>query len=200
MPYRRMPLPGANTYQIFLHLTLAGLAALVLSLVAENRSLRQPASPTPPASPGVGETLPSVAAIDLKGQPIELTFSSTERDTLLLVFTTRCPACLANLPQWLALRDRLAAHYDVIGLSLDDLAATRTYARDHQLPFDIFVARDPQAVRSAYRLPGVPETIHAGLDGRVRGAWLGVLPADFAERFADAGLAATSEIAWLADE
>ncbi len=183
-----MSFPKISGYQAVLHLVLTGLAILVAMLVTENRDLRSQVvrerqASVPAASPAAGELLPSIEATDLEGRDIELTFNEAGRSSMLFVFTTSCPACKANLPQWLALREHLGERYDIIGISLDSRQATRTYIADHSLPFSVFVPTDPNRFRSDYGLPGVPETLHAGPDGRVQGAWLGVLPEGFSERF-----------------
>ncbi len=188
-----MSFPRVSGYQVVLHLLLTGLAALVVILVAENRELRAPRSQAPAASPAAGELLPAVEATDLEGREARLSFAGAGRETMLFVFTTSCPACKGNLPNWLELSQRFGDRYDIVGISLDSLPATRSYVRDQALPFAVFVATDPSRLRSEYGLPGVPETIHAGTDGRVRGSWLGVLPEGFSERFATE----TAEIAEL---
>ena len=191
-----MGIPKGSGYQVTLHLILAGLATLVVMLVTENRDLRSPRSSAPSASPAVGDLLLPIETKDLEGRDVELTFSDSDRETMLLVFTTSCPACKGNLPNWLALQEQLGERYDVVGISIDSLDATRSYVRDQELPFKVFVPTDPDRFRSDYALPGVPETIHAGVDGRVEGSWLGVLPEGFLESFA----AETAELAELPAE
>lgn len=169
-------------YQVFLHLILLGLATLVVMLGVENGGLRGGASPPPSAGPAVGEMLRPIDARNLEGRDVRLAFDNAERETVLLVWTTTCPACQANLPNWLALVERFGERYDFVGLSLDSVEATKSYVAARALPFEVFVATDPAAFKTRYDIAGVPETIHAGRDGQVRGSWLGVLPKDFLDR------------------
>ncbi len=179
-----MSFPKAGGYQVALHLILVGLASLVVVLVAENRDLRSPRASPPSASPAVGDLLPPIDAKNLEGHDVKLTFNDADRETMLFVFTTSCPACRGNLPNWLAFEEQLGEHFNVVGISIDSMDATRSYVRDQALPFEVFVPTDPDRFRSDYSLPGVPETLHAGVDGRVEGSWLGVLPEGFLEGFA----------------
>jgi hypothetical protein len=172
-------------YQIFLHLVLIGLASLVVLLGTQNRALRASRNPTPPAGPVAGDLLRPIDAKDLEGRAVQIPFGGSNRETMLFVWTTTCPACKANLPNWLAVKERFGERYNIVALSLDSIDATKPYVEAHPLPFEVLVAADPAGFRSQYNIPGVPETIHADRDGRVRGAWLGVLPKDFLDRFPD---------------
>lgn len=177
-----MELRKTDGYQVFLHLALLGLAALVVMLGLENAGLRSASAPSPSVGPAIGEMLRPINALDLEGRDVRLVFDGKERETMLLVLTTTCAACQANLPNWLELVERHDEGLDFVGLSLDTVEATRSYAEARDLPFEVFVAADPAAFKTRYEIAGVPETIHTGRDGRVRGAWLGVLPEDFARR------------------
>ena len=71
---------------------------------------------------------------------------------------------------------RYADHrYEVVGVSLDPPDATCRYSEALELPFDVVSISDPNGFADRYRVDMVPLTIHLGTDGRVRGAWLGVL-------------------------
>ena len=171
-------------YGPFLHASLLGLAVVVLLLVDENRRLERAAQASRGEAVQAGDLLPALTVHDLEGNATELTFEGGDRESLLLVFTTSCPACKENLPHWRQLWDRHADRYRIVGVAIDDLDSTRTYVAEHEMPFPVYVPESPREVPRRYGITGVPQTLHLGTDGRVKQSRLGVMNEDFAERLA----------------
>lgn len=169
-------------YSVFLHLAVLALVVEVLYLYQQNRDLRTLQNASRPPALSVGETVDPIAVRTLNGSPETLDPVGAERETVLLVFTTTCPFCVENQDTWKELYDRHRDTYDVVGLSIDSLDATRDYVDRHRLPFPVVVPDDPQAFPRDYRIPGVPQTLVVDREGRVRRTWPGVLAEDTLEQ------------------
>lgn len=173
---------GIQPYAAFLHLALVGLAVTVGLLVHQNRELRQQLQPPPPARSAL-EVGQAIEAVDL--QPLDesgespvassLDFASGEKDRLLLVFTTTCPACRANQENWRRLHEQVGDSVDVVGISLSDREETQAYRSDLDLPFPVALPQDRKLFSEKLSISAIPMTIRIGADGRVRGSWLGTL-------------------------
>lgn len=161
-------------YSIVLHLALAALAILVVMLAAQNRQLRGQVDAEIPQL-RAGDVVEGVAAVGLDGAAETLAWSGGARDRVLLVFTTTCGACKANQGAWRSVYEQLGDQVEVVGVSLDDVAATTAYREAHDLPFRVIVPADRDRFSTAYKISMVPTTVHVGSDGRVRSAWSGRL-------------------------
>lgn len=161
-------------YSIFLHMALVGLAVLSLFLINQNRKLQQP--PPPRASQlEPGTELPPLAVVDLENKGDTLQWAGTDRESLLLVFTTTCPACQENQKAWRSLYGQLEERVDIVGISLSDPDSTKAYLKTHELPFPVVMPADSKTFTSAFEISAVPTTIRIGRDGRAQESWLGLL-------------------------
>ncbi|MEM7587521.1 MAG: TlpA disulfide reductase family protein [Acidobacteriota bacterium] len=165
---------STKLYPIFLHLALIGLAATTLAVVQENRRLVEQMTPDPPRLE-LGTVIAPVAAVDLDGTPRTLAWDAAAKDRLLLVFTTSCPACKQNLEAWVSLHRELGGAVEVVGISLSDAEATRAYVDAYDLPFDVVLAANSEALAVALEVQLVPFTVWVDSEGHVRGVWEGVL-------------------------
>lgn len=84
-----------NSYQILIHVSLVALAATVVGLTYENRSLREPPA-LERSQLENGETFAAFPAIDLESRSQLVDFAEDERESLIFIFTTVCPACREN--------------------------------------------------------------------------------------------------------
>ncbi|MCP4659469.1 MAG: hypothetical protein GY856_29020 [bacterium] len=94
---------------VVLYLVLFGLAIEVVILGLQNRKqkeiIRQVVAEQAPSVPAslleVGDRLPPVLELAAPGGAHHrLQFSADQPQRLLLVFNTRCPACIETLPSW----------------------------------------------------------------------------------------------------
>lgn len=166
----------SKLYPIFLHAVLIALGIAVLVVTRENVRLRGLLAPGV-SSLQAGTPAEPVDVLSLDGTPARLGGSPEDAGRLLLVFTTRCPACKQNQEAWRQLHAAVGDAIDVVGLSLDDPTATRAYRDELGLPFDVVVPADRERFASTYDIPVVPSTILIGGDGRIRGVWQGGLTA-----------------------
>jgi len=166
-----------NGYLILIHVLLVALAATVLGLAQKNRDLQEP-----PASEQFqlreGETVAPFSAFDLEGHSSRIDFAQAERESLVFVFTTVCSACRANQANWHALYEQTKDHYEIVGISLNDVEATVRYREANALPFSVVVPEDIRAFTTAHKIDRVPLTLHLDRDGKVRSSWLGILTED----------------------
>ena len=95
---------------------------------------------------------------------------------LLFVFATECTHCRASLPAW----NQIAAdllHYpgiQVIGISTDSVAPTRSFVAEHGIQFSV-VSFEDRKLRALYRSRVVPQTLLLDCDGVVMYARLGAV-------------------------
>lgn len=150
---------------------------LVLSLVINGalawrvRTLRRDVAYLRSDPLSKGKVLAPIAAKDLHGKNVSISFSVDASPTILYVFTPQCHWCLRNLRNIHALCDHVGKQYRVVGISLsaDHLP---DYVVEHALRFPIYTNLDSSTV-SAYRLSATPETIVVARDGTILADWKG---------------------------
>ncbi len=175
-------------YSVFLHLALVVLAVQVVYLMRQNQALMQRGEPPRLAA---GEVFQPMEVQSLDGQPSVLEFAATPEETVLFVFTTTCPVCQENQDVWKDLYTRFDAHYDIVGISVDETVATQNYVADNGLPFPVFIPTQPGTFPSTYKISSVPQTIVVDRDGEVKHMWTGTLPRSSFDQLAPASVAAS---------
>ena len=156
-------------YSVFLHLALVALSAQVVVLTHRNTP------PEPIARIAEGDMVEPIAIHELAGGERTLELAGNDRDTLLLVFTTSCPACQENIPSWVELWNRYHTRYDIVGISVDEPEATIDYVARNVLPYPVVVPDDAEGFPRRYGIPGVPHTLWLSPEGQVREVWGGIL-------------------------
>jgi hypothetical protein len=87
---------------------------------------------------------------------------------LLLVYSSTCPACYANLAAWDRAVRAAEGVASVLSVALEeDLAAARAYARRHLPSTVAVIPRDARRLTGALGIGIVPSTILVGGDGTV---------------------------------
>ncbi len=176
--------PTAPRRDSLTNVLLVGCVALALCVIAlawQNMSLKKRLS-----APGhVGEEREMlgqgevVAPFELEtptGETFRVAFDQGQERTVLLVFSSTCPACKQNMPVWNELLGgEHSASVRVLGVQTD-LAVGGTPHVDGP-PCPIY-AVGKRAGPPFDKLPYVPATVVLDRDGRVRSAWFGVLDAD----------------------
>jgi len=148
--------------------------------------------------PRVGDLVVNTKIGVLGGDSIALGHGAAARQ-VWFVFDTICPICAANLPEWNAVAERLRADstVQVLGISLDSAAVTRSYVRKHQLVFPVALLDQARAA-GYYRIRGIPLTIVVDQAARiqlVRPGRFTAAGADSLLRFLAAGSAASAAVA-----
>lgn len=102
-----------NWYNIFLHLMLVGLSVIVILLVNKNNVLAERLNGGNVEQLKEGDVFPDFSAYDLGENEILLNLNEG-KNKLLFIFTTTCPYCTKNIPNWKKLYEEKKNEYEVI--------------------------------------------------------------------------------------
>ncbi|MEM1180324.1 MAG: thioredoxin family protein [Acidobacteriota bacterium] len=180
-------------YPFLLYATLLTCCALVLLLAQENRQLEKrlyQASLAAAGGPEISAQLSDIAVTELDGVDSTLVLGNAEQESVMLVFTTSCPACQQNVEPWLDLHRRFGEHYEFTAVSLDPLVATHIYAEANELPYRVVIPKDRSAFQESLNIKKVPQTLVVDAAGRVKIVQPGVLSEEFREQLAADNIAA----------
>lgn len=177
---------------MFMMVACLVLVILVLMLARQNVQLKKElGSFTAGGADQVhmeGQVFPVLTVFDQAGNDHTIDFGqgAAGRQTLLLVYSSQCPACVQTIPLWedvfLGLRTRPeneSGPVEVLAIQTDlpdpakpdaDLGAMLTLA----LPFPVFGIRDPATMEELSRIPYIPAALLLDSDGKVVRTWIGV--------------------------
>jgi len=179
-------------FSMFMMVACLVLVILVLMLARENVMLKKElGSFTAGGADQVhmeGQVFPALTVFDPAGSDRRIDFGQGEagRQTLLLVYSSQCPACVQTIPIWEDVFFELRARpendpgpVEVLAIQTDmpdpskpdaDLGAMLTMA----LPFPVFGIRDPATMEELSRIPYIPAALLIDSDGKVVRTWIGV--------------------------
>jgi len=159
-------------------LTIAGVVLLCVNvlLVRQNKKLQVLAvRPDRALEIRPGTAVPPLEGIDSNGDMQSINYGQDSRKTILLVLSTRCPACVENMPNWQAIFNTIDQQsFRLAAVSLQS-EGFKEYASRHginQIP--VLTKFDPK-YRAAYNLALNPQIIILDTDGKVEKVWTGVL-------------------------
>lgn len=161
-----------NLYQVFLHFILVLFGVIIILLVIKINKLQ--VKPEFIEQLKEGESFLPMDVQSLDGTLNELIFSNKLNPTLLFIFTTTCPYCSQNIPNWKRIYEQNKDKYEIIGIGADELDNVKEYANENKLPYKIFVPVDKD-FRKKYKISGVPQTIIVDTNNRIKKLWLGKL-------------------------
>ncbi|HXV78182.1 MAG TPA: hypothetical protein VD788_17865 [Candidatus Polarisedimenticolaceae bacterium] len=145
------------------------LAIVVILLARQNAELKRELLARPAVELSAGDVLDEIVVVAHDGveRPLELT-----GPTLLLVFSSRCPACAALRPYWSEL-PALAGPgaLQIIGLETDAAGSTAL------APYPIYAVVHDRSP-GLEPVPYVPATVLVDGDKTVRRVWFGPLDAE----------------------
>ena len=174
-------------YQVALHAFLVVTASLVVWLSLEIRGMKE--SMRPPQPLVAGMEVESIPIKTLDGTSDTLAYADTDKDTLLLVFTSTCPACNENQPNWRTIYEQNKDAYRIVGIGLEDAETVAAYRETKDLPFPIVLPEDYPTFAKSYKLTGIPTTIQVDPRGNVVEAWTGVLSTDTVSELSSSNVA-----------
>ena len=123
-----------------------------------------------------GEKITAFTGKDLNGVEKSIGKEGTTKKTLLLAFSTSCPACKANCPNWVNIYQKINKdEWDVIGLSFDDPEKTKVYIAEHKFEFPIISMSDKKEVLSQLKIRRIPTTMAIDQNQKVIKVWVGSL-------------------------
>ena len=183
-----MNLKKINWYMVILHIFLVVLAIQVLYLAKQNRDMQALLTPSPIPTLEVGEEVAAQPVQDVSGGQQTLSFAGSDKETLLFVFNTTCPACKQNQTNWKELYEAVQDRYNVVGVSLHPQPETQAYIEENQLPFPVVLPESIEAFAGAFKIQAIPQTIHVDRDGKVREVKVGALNKDAMAQLSETAL------------
>ncbi|GEM_PF-1476991 len=187
-----------DPFTLFLTVACLALVVLVLLLARQNVRLKKElGSFTAGGAEEVhleGEVFPALTLFDAGGTDQVVDFGGGEagKQTLLLIFSSQCPACVQTIPLWEEV-------FAGLGNRPEDepgpvqVLAIQTDMPDPQepegeaggmltaaMPFQVFGFRDPATSKELARVPYIPAALLLDSGGTVVRTWIGV-PDDTAQ-------------------
>jgi peroxiredoxin len=163
-----------------LYVLLAAMGVANLLLVEQNLRMRRSVEARRPDRLAVGDKVPPFTAAGLNGEPVDIAYTSRERDKLLFFFTPSCPYSRQQFPGWLDLAERTDKRkLEVLGLVADaeDKVKLREYLHEvslaHPPGISFPTAVISKEVRRKYKLSETPLTLLIANDGTVKEVWAG---------------------------
>jgi len=164
--------PRKRMDPLLLILLLASLSLNVF-LGTYIKRLRARASTQPVAVnlvPGV--TILPITASDLSGKAATISYSDTDKPTVLYVFSPKCVWCERNTQNLQTLATLKGGSFRFIGLSLDETKLAE-YIEAHHFKFQVYKDVTQSSVEML-GLRSTPQTIVVSPEGRVLKNWIGV--------------------------
>ena len=182
-----------DPFTAFLAVSCLVLAALVVALVMQNRSLKsrlEHASAAEPSAPRFhqGDVVAPIDVVEDGGGTKTIRFGEGEKRTVLLVFSSECPACRETLPVW---REILKTPPDpgvrIVGIQTDrlDPNPAKQGVPAAAYPFPVYGYKRP-ANDPLEKVPFIPAVVVVDLKGVVSTALFGVPSKDDQARLKDA--------------
>jgi len=166
-------------------LTVAAIGALVFlvlyyrqnaSLAQTNEDLRERvAAYSTYLTAQVGDAVPPIESVDLKGNPAKVNYVGSGKKHLLFIFTTHCPACLDQLPKWDSISQQAASPSSVVlGISVDSREETLANLSGNFTHLNTIIAPDNNFTRT-YRVNAFPQVMIISSQGVVEWVHIGKL-------------------------
>ncbi|MBZ5638958.1 MAG: hypothetical protein LAO51_09420 [Acidobacteriia bacterium] len=173
--------PRRDPFTLFLVVACIALAVLVLFLARQNRQLKTTMSSLaethlPADALKTGDTVEPFVLLGVAGRKDRLEVAPDGPTTLLLVFSTHCPACERALPIW---NEFLAAGppagVRTLGIETDRPGKGPEVGGivPASLQFPLFSVEQPNPPLMA-KVPYVPATVLLDGHGRVVRVWFGI--------------------------
>jgi thiol-disulfide isomerase/thioredoxin len=173
--------PRRDPFTMFLVVACIVLAVLVIVLARQNRQLKASfaalaASQVPADALKTGDRVEPFAILGEGARKERLEFSPDGPKTLLLVFSTHCPACERTLPIWNEfLTAGPPAGLRAVGVETDHPGAAPELGGivPPALGFPVFSVEQPSPPVLG-KIPYVPATVLLDGHGRVVKVWFGI--------------------------
>jgi peroxiredoxin len=118
-----------------------------------------------------GTRVPPITAKRLGGGSETISYSASDRSTVLYIFTPQCVWCQRNLENLKTLIKEKHDEYRFIGISLTE-NALEGYVTENGLDIPVYAGVSAEA-KTAYKMGSTPETIVVSPEGKVVQAWPG---------------------------
>ena len=171
MPARKISLTAV------LLIVVVILSGEIVYLIAQNRRLRSMLAQVPSMQVlQQGQTVPSLAAIDLDGANVAVRYGENEPSTVLIWFSPSCHLCAENAAFWNDIFARYDPSAGVRFLVMSDGGPdeTKAYVAEHALAFPIVCITDESLI-DAYNGRVMPQTALISPQGGIENVWPGAL-------------------------
>lgn len=120
--------------------------------------------------------VPSITAKRLGGHQEMVSYESSDRPTVLYIFTPSCPWCARNLDNFKTLVDKEGGQYRFIGISLSE-EGLADYVTKNGYNFPVYFGLSPETLKT-YKLRSTPQTIVISPEAKVLRDWTGAYAGD----------------------
>ena len=117
----------------------------------------------------IGSTVPAIAGVDLRGQPVSIGYAQA-RYTLVNFFFATCVECIAELPKLKQLSRRFPS-LRVVGVTFDAPADTAAFVRQYDLRYQVVSSAKPFIDRSSVHF--YPTQMLVDRHGKLLGDYVG---------------------------
>jgi peroxiredoxin len=124
----------------------------------------------------VGTSVPPFEAKDLNGNKAVISYSDSQKPTIIYIFTPQCMWCTRNLDNIKALSGSVTENYKIMGVSLTSEDLT-DYLAKNQFHFPIYT-EPSTGTKTNYKLGVTPKTIVVSPGGQVLKTWNGAYEGD----------------------
>ena len=166
-----------DPFVAFLVIACVALAIIAFLLARQNRALKAQlsakyaAESQPADGLKAGDVIQPFSVNDAVGVKSTVEFGRGEAKTILLVFSSTCPACQQTLPMWKpALGSEIPGTVHVVAVQTDPNSSAPV---PMGLPFPIYTL-DESATDLLTKVPSVPATVIVDAEGVVTNVWFGV--------------------------
>lgn len=174
-----------DPFTFFLVVACLVLAALVVALTMQNRTLKDQmahmgAGGPAPAQFKAGDTVDPLNLVADDGSTKTIKFGEGETKTILLVFSSHCPACKQTLPVWNEIMKKPPKDgVRIVGIQTDRLDAnpSQPALMEAAFPFPVYGYKRP-AHDPLEKVPFIPAAIVVDAKGVVQDALFGVPTSD----------------------
>jgi len=159
--FRHLAQPEITWLALVLVLVLTG----TFYVVQQGRSQGAPiAGGSGTARIQVGDRLEAFEGIPLDGRAVEQVAFGDWQETVIAIFSTKCPFCRSSVEAWNTAHD---AGRRLVGVSLSPFDSTRRFVEEHDVRFPVVMPADRAAFARDYRAQKVPQTIGLDRGGKV---------------------------------
>ncbi len=163
-------------FRVFLSVLVCSILCINALFVFENGRLRKRLSAmTDHVEINPGDIFPSFNGVDLTGRLKQVEFGQQDKRFLMILVSAGCPACLANVENWVDLVQGLDPdEWEVMWLSRDPWEKTREFALERGFTGHVLSEFSTREYRQV-GLRLVPRTIIVSPNGVVENIWVGRL-------------------------
>lgn len=121
------------------------------------------------------DVVPSITAVDINGEEINLRYSLEAPPTLLFWFSPGCSVCEGNFEFWNRIfMESDEEHIRCLGMCIGTPEEAKDFCDENGLAFPVICVSDAYILES-YKGNVIPQTVLISPTGTVLGAWPGLL-------------------------